>query len=102
MSVITPVGSGSAATATTATSQDEGYMNTCDSASTHYRIRICGHLNEAWSDWFGGLSITQENDGTTTLAGSVVDQAALYGLITRLRDLGATLLAIEQLANNGP
>ena len=52
--------------------------------------------------WFGGLSITQENDGTTTLTGSVVDQAALYGLISRLRDLGANLLAIEQLANNDP
>ncbi|HJZ46186.1 MAG TPA: hypothetical protein VKE41_03435, partial [Roseiflexaceae bacterium] len=60
-----------------------------------------GHLDPAWSDWFDSLSITQENDGTTTLIGPLVDQAALYGLISRLRDLGATLLAIERLAADG-
>jgi hypothetical protein len=85
-----------------ATSQDEGYMNTRNPTSTHYRIRIRGHLNEAWSDWFDGLTITQADDGTTTLEGTLVDQAALYGLLGRLRDLGATLLAVERRAVDDP
>jgi len=77
-------------------------MNALDRASTHYRIRIRGHLDPSWSDWFDGLGITQEDDGTTTLAGPLADQAALYGLISRLRDLGATLLAVEWLAAEDP
>lgn len=76
-------------------------MSTSGHTIAHYRIRIVGHLDPAWSDWFDSLSITQENDGTTTLIGPLVDQAALYGLISRLRDLGATLLAIERLAADG-
>ena len=63
----------------------------------HYRIRIRGHLDPVWSAWFDGLSVVQADDGTTELAGPLVDQAALYGLLTRLRDLGATLLLVEQL-----
>ena len=59
-----------------------------------YRIRIGGHLDPAWSDWFDGLSVTQHDDGTTVLSGSVADQAALYGLLGRLRDLGATLISV--------
>jgi hypothetical protein len=66
-----------------------------------YRIRIRGHLDPGWSDWFDGLTITQEDDGTTTLSGPLTDQAALYGLLSRLRDLGATLLTVERLASNG-
>ena len=62
----------------------------------HYRIRIRGHLDPAWSDWFDGLSVTQDDDGTTVLTGSVVDQAALYGLLGRLRDLGATLISLTR------
>jgi len=77
-------------------------MSALDSASAHYRIRIDGHLDPAWSVWFDGLAITQGADGTTTLAGMLVDQAALYGLLSRLRDLGATLLAVERLAADGP
>jgi len=73
-------------------------MNTSDRQSTHYRIRICGHLDSAWSDWFDGLAITQAEDGTSTLSGPLVDQAAIYGLLSRLRDLGVTLLLVERLA----
>jgi len=73
-------------------------MNALDWSPAHYRIRIRGHLDPAWSAWFDGLAITQEADGTTTLAGMLVDQAALYGLLSRLRDLGSTLLAVERLA----
>ena len=66
-----------------------------------YRIRIRGHLDPGWSTWFDGLDICQEEDGTTTLTGPLVDQAALYGLLGRLRDLGATLLAVERLSAGG-
>jgi hypothetical protein len=67
-----------------------------------YRIRIRGHLDPAWSGWFEGLVVTREEDGTTELVGPLVDQAALYGLLARLRDLGATLLSVERLAADGP
>jgi len=73
-------------------------MSALDWSPAHYRIRIRGHLDAAWSDWFDGLAITQEEGGTTTLSGPLIDQAALYGLLSRLRDLGATLLAVERLA----
>jgi len=60
-----------------------------------YRITIQGHLDPRWSAWFENLSITQQPDGTTTLSGSVVDQAALYGLIIKLRDMGLALLSVQ-------
>jgi hypothetical protein len=62
-----------------------------------YRIRIRGHLDPAWSSWFDGLTVTPAEDGTTELAGSLVDQATLFGLLARLRDLGAMLLLVERL-----
>jgi hypothetical protein len=62
-----------------------------------YRIRIRGHLDPAWSAWFDSLTLAQADDGTTELVGPLVDQAALFGLLARLRDLGATLLLIERL-----
>ena len=65
--------------------------------SARYRIRILGHLDPAWSVWFDGLALTQADDGTTELIGPLVDQAALFGLLARLRDLGATLLLVERL-----
>ncbi|HWD43408.1 MAG TPA: hypothetical protein VHM23_06805 [Actinomycetota bacterium] len=70
-----------------------------------YRIRIRGHLDPVWSAWLDGLSVVQADDGTTELAGRPVDQAALFGLLARLRDLGATLLLVERLteeAGGGP
>jgi hypothetical protein len=62
-----------------------------------YRIRIRGHLDPVWSTWFDNLSVTQGDDSTTELVGPLVDQAALFGLLARLRDLGATLLLVEYL-----
>jgi hypothetical protein len=62
-----------------------------------YRVRICGHLDPAWTAWFDELTLTQQDDGTTELVGRLSDQSALYGLLARLRDLGATLLLVEQL-----
>jgi hypothetical protein len=62
-----------------------------------YRIRIRGHLDPGWTGWFDALTLTQQDDGTTELVGPLSDQSALYGLLARLRDLGATLLMVEQL-----
>jgi hypothetical protein len=72
-------------------------MSTAAQPPAPYRIRIRGHLDPAWSAWFDGLTLTQAVDGTTELAGPLVDQAALFGLLARLRDLGATLLLVERL-----
>ena len=58
-----------------------------------YQIRIKGHLGPQWTDWFGGLSITLEDNGDTLLTGPVVDQAALHGLLRKVRDLGMTLIS---------
>ncbi len=65
--------------------------------TARYRIRIGTHLDPSWSAWFDGLTITQRDDDTATLTGDVVDQAALYGLLGRLRDLGAPLVSVERL-----
>ena len=59
-----------------------------------YRIRVKGHLNDRWSDWLGGLAVQRQEDGTTLLVGPVVDQAALHGVIIRIRDLGLPLLSV--------
>ena len=58
-----------------------------------YEIRIVGHLDYRWADWFEGLSFTHESDGTTVLYGPVVDQAALHGLLRKVRDLGMPLIS---------
>ena len=60
-----------------------------------YRLRLSGHLDEHWSAWFGGLTLTHEDDGTTTLSGVVADQAELHGLLAKVRDLGVILLAVS-------
>ena len=60
-----------------------------------YRIRLKGHLDDWWADWFEDLSFTQESDGTTILSGPVVDQAALHGLLRKVRDLGMTLISVN-------
>lgn len=62
-----------------------------------YELRIDGHLGEHWSTWFDGLSLTHADDGTTTLRGPVTDQAALHGLLAKVRDLGATLLSAKAI-----
>jgi len=66
-----------------------------DNQFGRYEIRIKGHLDSGWVDWFGGLTITLEVDGDTLLAGPVVDQAALYGLLKKVRDLGMPLLSVN-------
>ena len=61
-----------------------------------YEIRLEGHLDEHWSTWFDGLTLRHEDDGTTTLRGTVTDQAELHGLLAKVRDLGATLLSVDR------
>ena len=63
--------------------------------SEFYRIRVGGHLDDRWSDWLGGLAVQRQEDGTTVLVGPVVDQAALHGVIVRIRDLGLPLLSVN-------
>jgi len=62
-----------------------------------YQIRIKGHLGSQWTDWFGGLAITLEENGDTLLTGPVIDQAALYGLLKKVRDLGMPLLSVNRV-----
>jgi len=62
-----------------------------------YQIRIKGHLGRQWADWFGGLTITLEDNGNTLLTGPVADQAALHGLLRRVRDLGTPLLSVNRV-----
>lgn len=59
-----------------------------------YEIRVKGQLDDRWSDWFGGLTITLEEDGNTLLTGPVIDQAALHGLLKKVRDLGIPLISV--------
>jgi hypothetical protein len=62
-----------------------------------YEIRLKGHLDARWAAWFDGLSLIQESDGTTLIRGSVIDQAALHGLLSKVRDLGLPLVAVTQV-----
>ncbi|QIN82898.1 hypothetical protein GBA63_09755 [Rubrobacter tropicus] len=58
-----------------------------------YQIRLKGHLGPKWGDWFGGLTVTLEDDGETLLTGPVVDQAALHGLLRKVGDMGMPLIS---------
>lgn len=61
-----------------------------------YRIRIQGHLDPRWTSWFDGLALTHDGDGTTVIQGHVADQAALHGLLTKVRDLGLPLVSVTR------
>ncbi len=67
-----------------------------------YQIRIKGHLGSQWTDWFEGLTITLEEDGDTLLTGPVVDQAALHGLLKKVRDLGMPLVSVSPVEPGPP
>jgi hypothetical protein len=58
-------------------------------------LRIAGHMDQRWADWFEGLALHHLPDGSTELSGQVIDQTALYGLLSRARDLGMTLLTVS-------
>ena len=61
-----------------------------------YQIRVKGHLRPEWTEWFDDMTIIHEADGATTLSGPVVDQAALHGLLIKVRDLGLELIAVNR------
>jgi hypothetical protein len=67
----------------------------CHDESGLYEIRLKGHLNDRWADWFGEVAITLEDDGNTLLTCPVIDQSALHGLLKRVRDLGMPLLSVN-------
>ena len=67
-----------------------------------YQIRIKGHLGSQWTDWFEGLTITLEEDGDTVLTGPVIDQAALHGLLKKVRDLGMPLVSVSPVEPGPP
>jgi hypothetical protein len=62
-----------------------------------YQIRVQGHLDHKWSDWFAGLTIASQGDGETLLTGAVVDQAALHGILAKIADLGLPLLCVVRV-----
>lgn len=65
-----------------------------------YEIRVQGHLGDRWCTWFDRLSLTREPDGTTVLAGPVIDQAELHGILAKIRDLGLPLLAVNRVGRD--
>jgi hypothetical protein len=68
---------------------------------THYEIRVEGVLDARWSDWFEGLEVTSDESGQTTISGPVADQAALHGLLARVRDLGLKLISVHPIDPGG-
>jgi hypothetical protein len=76
-------------------------MSTGDGAG-RYEIRVKGRLDSRWADWFDGLSLTNESDGTTVIHGPVIDQAALHGLLRKLRDLNLPLISVTRVEADQP
>jgi hypothetical protein len=68
----------------------------------HYEIRVKGHLGARWAPWFDGMNLANEDDGTTVIRGGVVDQAALHGLLQKLRDLGIPLVSLTPVPSDAP
>ena len=62
-----------------------------------YEVRVGQHLDDRWAEWFGELTMTREPDGTTTMRGPVADQAALHGILIKIRDLGMVLLTVRAI-----
>ncbi len=70
-------------------------------AFVQYEIRVKGHLDSRWAAWFDRLSLTTTEDGTTVIYGPIVDQAALHGVLQKLRDIGVPLISVTQLRSEG-
>ena len=70
-------------------------------ADQRYQIRVQGHLDPSWSSWFADFAITNEAGGEAVLAGVLIDQTALHGLLAKIRDLGLPLLSVNQLTADG-
>jgi hypothetical protein len=67
-----------------------------------YEIRVKGRLDSRWTAWFDGMTLTDESDGTTNIHGPVIDQAALHGLLNKLRDVGLPLISVTQVQPDPP
>jgi hypothetical protein len=67
-----------------------------------YEIRLKGHLDTRWAAWFGGMTLSRDSDGTTVIHGPVADQAALYGLLQKTRDLGLPLISVNYVEPGEP
>jgi hypothetical protein len=79
-------------------SMSEIYASTGDyDEPERYEIRLKGHLDDRWADWFDGLSLTHESDGTTVLDGPLSDQAVLHGVFNRIRDLGVAIIEVKSV-----
>ena len=76
---------------------DEQKKNTSES----YEIKVQGHLDTKWAEWFYGLTITHERDGGTTLCGPLPDQTVLHSVLERIRDMNLQLISVEQIASDG-
>ena len=72
------------------------------SEAGRYEIRLTGHLDAHWTAWFDGLNVTYETDGTTVISGPIADQAALHGVLQRVRDLGLPLVSVTQVDSVQP
>ena len=66
-----------------------------------YEIKIQGHLDTKWSEWFYGMTITHERDGSTTLCGPLPDQTVLHSVLDRIRDMNLPLLSVKQIVSDG-
>ena len=72
-------------------------MTHADRHPTVYQLRVAGLLDHHWSPWFGGLTVTHEVDGNTSLTGTITDQAQLHGLLAQIRDLGVPLISVRDI-----
>jgi hypothetical protein len=72
------------------------------SEAGRYEIRLTGHLDAHWTAWFDGLTVSRQIDGTTVISGPIADQAALHGLLQRVRDLGLPLVSVRQVEGAQP
>jgi hypothetical protein len=71
-----------------------------DHGATQYEIRVGGHLAPRWADWFDGMTLTPQHDGTTVIRASVADQSALHGLLRKVNDLGVPLISVLPTATD--
>jgi hypothetical protein len=81
-------------------SQRHDPTNDGDPAAGRYEIRLAGRLHERWAAWFDGMTVHQSEDGTTVISGPIRDQAALHGMLQRIRDLGLPLISVERVDPN--
>jgi hypothetical protein len=73
-------------------------MNDMPAGAGQYEIRVRGHLAPRWAEWFDGMTLTRQNDGTTVIRATVADQSALHGLLRRVNDLGVPLISVTLTA----